>query len=69
MQVAKKIDLNGSHHKKKIVTMYSVNKTYCDGFTIYKTIKSLCCTPEVNIYYIMLCQLYGNENKYLNMTK
>lgn len=33
-----------------------VNQTYCNNFAIYINIKSLYCTPEVNV----ICQLKEN---------
>ena len=38
-----------------------VNETYCDHFTMYTNIESLCCTPETNI-----CQLYCQKREKRN---
>ena len=33
-----------------------INWTYGDHFTTYTDVKSLCCTPEINV----ICQLFLN---------
>lgn len=57
LKVARKVDLESSHLKKKCNYAHvaiDVHCTYCDDhFAIYK-FESLCSTPEINILY----QLY-----------
>ena len=50
-KVAKRIDVKSSHYKKVMLVclMTDVNWTYCDDFTMFTNIKSLCWTSEVNI--------------------
>lgn len=58
-KVAKRLNLNCSHHKKELFDMREVlanNRGNC--ISIYNHIKSVCCTPET---HTMLCQLYLNK--------
>ena len=61
--------LESSHDKKTIfltIMVIDVNWTYCgDHYTIYTNIKTLHCTPDINV---MLWQLYLNK-KTENWTK
>ena len=48
MKVAKRVNLESSYHKKKILTTFG-DVTHCgDHFTIYTNIGSLRYTPETN---------------------
>lgn len=48
-----------SEEKRSITLVMHVNYTYCDHFTIYTNIKSLCYILETDI----ICQLYLNLKK------
>ena len=44
------INLKSSHHKEKEnCTVTEGDQTYCEHFTLYTNLESLCCTPESNI--------------------
>ena len=52
LEVARKADLESSHHRKEIFVSMDVDWTHNgEHFAIYTNIKSSCCTPETNIQY------------------
>lgn len=52
LEVAKKIDLKCSHHKKTICNYCDVNQSYCgDHFARYTNTKPLCYTTETNAMF------------------
>lgn len=48
LKVTKKVNLQTSHHKEKQFG----KMIYCDLFTNYINVESLCCTCETNIMYV-----------------